>query len=289
MTKRVHIFTPNASGPPDHHQHLMAMYDGINLDPDVHVTFSHLQHGYTDCDIAVLFGVGKKMVPASFARGEVYREHHTIRGKDVIIIERGFIDRERYYGAAWNGLNGLADFVNQNSLNDRWNSLGVTIDPWRLPNPENHILLCGQVPWDASVQHIDYELWVQETYHKLVAIGKDLNRKVIFRPHPQVQNHDYGVPSSKRTWEEDLKNTHCVIAYNSTSAALAILGGVPIFAFHKGSMAWEVACHTLNHTNLVNPPKPARFQWACNLAYAQWTEDEMRKGLTWQHLKRKFK
>jgi len=282
---KVNIFTPNASGPPDHHLHLMAMYDGINQDPNVEVTFSHLEIGYHNCDVAVVFGVGKKRVPASFARGEIYRHHHTEQGKPIIVLERGFINREHYYGAAWNGLNGLADFCNKNSPPDRWVKLNVEIKPWRQSKPDDHILFCGQVPWDASVQHIDYELWVEETYHELVNIGIDIGREVVFRPHPQVKDHDYGVPSSKRTWEQDIAGAHCVVAYNSTSAALAILEGIPIFSFHKGSMAWDVSAHRLDKYVLKSGEKPDRRQWAFNLAYAQWTAEEMSKGLTWQHLK----
>jgi hypothetical protein len=49
-----------------------------------------------------------------------------------------------------------------------------------------------------------------------------------------------------------------------------------------GSMAWDVTEHDLSRIEF--PIKPDRDQWAANLAYTQWTMDEMARGWAWAHL-----
>ena len=276
---RVGVFTP--SQPDDHVEHLSAFAEGCSLDPETSVQLYDIDKGYVDCDIAVVFGVGKKRVPASWKRGHIVFEHHQWKKKPIVIIERGFIQREKYYGAAWNGLNGLADFCNTDSPSDRWDRLGITLRPYRDPNPSDYVLVCGQVPWDASVQHTDHPAWCREIIGE---IRKHTEREVRFRPHPLAKDFDYGVEASKNSWEVDISGAHAVVAYNSTSSALSIIEGLPIFAFDPGSMAYEVANH--NIADIENPLRPDRTAWAYNLAYCQWTAEEMNQGLTWEHLKR---
>jgi hypothetical protein len=84
--------------------------------------------------------------------------------------------------------------------------------------------------------------------------------------------------------EEDLKNAHCVVTWNSNSAVEAAIYGKPVFAFDEGSMVWEIANKSL--LDLDTPKYPDRKQWANNLAYCQWTLEEIRNGDAWRHLSR---
>lgn len=266
----VGVFTPRS--PLDHVHLLAAAADGIEgarLHP--------VEKGYVDCDTAVVFGVGKRAVPSSHNRGAVIYEHRFRERRPLIIIERGFVHRDRYYGIALNGLNGMGDFRNRNSPPDRWEELGVEIKPW-VDRPNGTILVCGQVPWDASVQHQDHVAWCRG----VVNFCKEHSpSEVVFRPHPDVADHDYGIEPSTRTFEEDVSGARCVVTFSSTASAMAVLEGVPIFTTDKGSVAWDVGTHDITPELLAEPPRPDRAQWAYNLAYAQWTEGEMREGLPW--------
>jgi hypothetical protein len=238
---------------------------------------------YEPSEIAVIFGVYKSKVPISFPRGEIFRQQRS-KNMDVIVLETGYINRgdgeQHHYAAGFNGLNGRADFRNLGMPDDRLKMLSVDVKPWRKDG--NHILLCGQVPWDASVDNVDYPSWLHFTAGQ---IKHRSNRPVIFRPHPQAKMSLAGCePSRKATLLEDLENCWAVVTFNSNSSVESIIEGVPAFTFDVGAMAKGVANHWLDQ--LESPQMPDRHQWLADLAYAQWTLDEMRSGAAWAHLSR---
>jgi len=284
---KIKIFIPT-DGPADHEQTLMAMADG-RKDETILVP---IEDGYSDCDIAVVFGVGKRAVEASHARGAIIYEHHFRAKKPVVIIERGFIKRDQYYGVALNGLNGIGDFFNDHSPSDRWELLGVELEA-RTPRAAHmrppHILVCGQVPWDASVQHTHHEKWCQETVRYCY---QNSDFPVVFRPHPSTAQHDYGLGgyTSTNSFDDDVANAHCVVTFNSTTSALAALKGVPIFTLDRGSMAYGLGLQNMTKDNLANPHLnlELREAWAHDIAYAQWTVEEMKTGIVWDRIFKKL-
>jgi hypothetical protein len=276
----VNVFIPE-NGPADHRPHLEAFAQGVEALGD-QVSLKYLEDGYRECDVAVVFGVPKFSVPVSFLRGQIIYEHRFRRRRPFLVMERGFIDRERYYGIAWNGLNGLGDFANQYAPSDRWAELNHEIKPWK--EGGSYYLLCGQVPWDASVQHTDHVGWCQWAYKTVESLGLPVK----FRPHPETVDYDYGLPTDKASWEDDLAGAKAVITFASTSSSLAVLDGIPVFTMDPGCMAWDVGNKRLTKEALESPDKPAREQWAYNLAYAQWTAEEMAQGLPWGRLRAKL-
>ena len=268
----VNVFVPTE--PADHVKYLHALAKGI---PGAKIL--PIENGYSPCDVAVVFGVGKRQVVSSHARGAIIYDHRFRARKPVVIIERGFVNRAEYYGVALDGLNGLGYFGNQDSPPDRWEKLKTEIKPWK--DGGDYALVCGQVPWDASVQHTDHMQWCVDTYNQIEALGCPAR----FRPHPDVRGKvDYGLPEHDTTFEEDCVRARCIVTFSSTAAALAVLEGIPIFALDPGSIAWPIATTELTKEFLEKPPMVTREQWAYNLAYAQWTAEEMESGQPWEQL-----
>lgn len=233
---------------------------------------------YEESDIAVIFGMFKKDVPISWARGIAFAKQRE-KNLPVVVLDSGYINRGDgpydYYSVGLNGLNGRAEFHNENSPRDRLDKLNLEVKPWK---DGKFIILCGQVPWDASVQNVNIMEWYDKA---LDAIANNTDKPVIFRPHPRAKMHcPKGLPRSNATFAEDCKRAHCFITYNSNSAVEAAIRGVPVFAFDKGSMAYPIANKDFGDLN--KPIKPEREQWLRNLAYAQWKPEEMREA--WQHL-----
>jgi hypothetical protein len=238
---------------------------------------------YQPSEVAVVMGVFKKAVPVSFPRGHVIAEQKR-RGLKVLVLESGYIFRgdgeNNYYALGWGGINGRADFRNQNSPEDRALKLGVKPRPWKTGSK---ILLCGQVPWDASVDFTDHIAWLNETANVLKMLSQ---RKVVFRPHPLAKlnpipgcEYSFGRPIG-----DDLEDCHAVVTFNSNSGVNAVLEGIPVFAFDMGSMVYSIANKTLSQ--IVNPLLQDRTQWLNDIAYAQWTPEEMRSGEAWEHISR---
>lgn len=257
---------------------LRSFYDGCPL-PDKHITDLD---NYEPSDVAVVFGTYKRQVPISFRRGNVVHNQKRL-GKTAVILETGYIFRgagpDHYYAAGLNGLNGRANFNNKNSPPDRYSELldkGLDVKPWR--EDGEHVLVCGQVPWDASVDHIDFMKWVSVTEDIL---RRATPRRLIYRPHPLADTSSFMEKSKNKHLADDLKNCWCVVTFNSNSAVEAAISGIPVVAMDEGSMALPIAN---NIGEISHPNMPDRTQWLSDIAYAQWTPAEMKEGKAWLQL-----
>lgn len=271
------------SGDPVHDRVLEAFYEGIEGEKELVKNWD-----YKPSKIAVVFGVRKSKVPKSWPRGEIFQRQRS-KNLDVIVLETGYINRgdgeNHHYAAGFNGLNGRADFRNQDMPDDRAIKLRksghLRVLNWL--NGGEYVVLCGQVPWDASVDNSDHQTWLQATLERLRSYTK---REVVFRPHPKALGvyKPLGCPISTGPLDEVLSRAHAVVTYNSNTGVEALLAGIPVFAGDHGSMCWSVANKSLISVDCPN--KPDRSQWVNDLAYTQWTLEEFRAGEAWRHLLR---
>jgi len=276
---RIGLFYP--SNNLEHLNTLQAFLKGLQLHNE-DVTALPIEQYTPTFDLAIIFGVYKRGVEAAKWRGRVI-DGQVDTGRDYLVLEKGYIKRDKYYAVGLNGLNGRADFNNLESSNDRYNKLNVDLKSYREYSHQKHIILAGQVPTDASVQNVDIFDWLAKSVPK---IKKRSNRKIIFRPHPLAINRTpyiLGTEYSTRPLNEDLENAHCVVTYNSNIAVDAIISGIPAFAFDTGSMALPVADHNIDHIESIVSNN--RTQWLNNLSYAQWNYEEMESGEAWEHIK----
>jgi len=270
---KIGIFHNATKSIPEHTDTVKAFGSVLN-----NVDYLNLEDGYSHCDIAITFGVPKTATKRGKLVETIFEEH---QGRNLV-IEKGYVKRNKYYSIGWDGLNGRADFMNSNSPSDRWEKLGVYLQP---KSQGKSILVCGQIPWDAAVQHVDYLEWCDSIVERL---QRTTERKIIFRPHPLQKKAVYiegVVRSTGNNIKQDLNRSFCSVAFNSNSGVESIIKGVPTFAFDEGSMVFDVANTDLKKINSPSfPEEEERKQWAHNLAYAQWTIDEMYQGLPQRHL-----
>lgn len=239
---------------------------GIDLD------YFHGECDPNKYDIAVMWG------------GRFVRERQQMidAGKDYLIMERGYFnDRFAWTSIGWNGLNGEADFNNHNMPWDRWNAIGAKLGLWK--DGGEYVLVTGQVPGDMSVQGMNLNRQYADIAEK---IRKHTDLPIVFKPHPlrPEMAGPEGCRVFRGSMDDALKRAALCVTINSNSAVDAVLAGVPTITLDKKSMAWDVTSHTIDGKNVKSPYKPQRYQWAANLAYTQWTLDEMREGLPWEHL-----
>ncbi len=213
-------------------------------------------------------------------------EHQEKHNRQCLIIDQGYVkDRIVYRSVGWDGLNGRADFCNSDSPSTRWQEWGMGLKPWQDIREDNVILLIGQKPRDAAVLYA--KNGINEWYEQSVSKIQNLtNRKIVFRPNPRVKvNPELGVEVSTNTLEEDLNRSHVVVTFNSNAGTDAVIAGIPVINTDEGSMVWDISSREIDQSSLDIPLRLNRKQWAWNLAYTQWTREEVTEGLTWDHLK----
>lgn len=269
---KIDAYLPNYNE--KHCQVLRALADGI---PGARV---RTLGAYVPCDIAIIFGAHKYAFSKTLPKKEILQKH---QGRRLLMVESAFVLRGDYYQIGWGGYAGNADFCNEGVPSDRWDAMGVPVQPWQKRN-KGPIVVCGQLGRDTQVQDTDHYKWCRDTVRKLQQMGET----VIFRPHPREKDPSvYRIPKSIHhtgKFAEVLKEAKCVVIYNSTSGVDALIAGVPVIASHPSAISYPIAQHELTDVKALKYPD--RTQFFAGLGYAQWTPAEMRAGLPWKHLNR---
>ena len=264
--------------------------------------------------VAVHFGYGPDSA-GDFLKGNrrKIRQHHEKHGGVCISFDGGIwtsmgnraTDWAKHYFRCglWSPMND-GNFLNQNSPGDRWAQIEKFLEtksrPWR--EKGEHILLCTQPidNWSMSRTKTDPYVWVDEVIEKL---KPHTNRKIKLRPHPNhaikcandmAKKHPQievtsvtkgGGPTAdyRFTFLEELQNCWAVVTHNSTAAVDAATYGIPVFLTSDLCLAWDVG--NADFSKIESPTTPDRTQWLNDLAYANWTIDEVKSGMVWKRFR----
>lgn len=221
-------------------------------------------------------------------------------GKPVLVIDSGYVRRGEYYAVGLGGINYEADFKNANSPADRFARLGVEIKPWR--EGGEYVLLCGQRAIDITLPCKPPQ-WA--------AVMRDVIRSVtdlpiLYRPYPsepKVYARIDGALPSRGSLEDDLAGAALLVTHTSNVVINALLDGIPCVTSGHGVAervvtiglkpepealfpAWARGKAVLIR-HVLDAPRhtlPDRVPFFNDLAYAQWTKDEMESGLPFRRL-----
>ncbi len=243
---------------------------------------------YEESKIAIVWGIYCKTKSDTRYRKLIYDNQYTKNNK-TLIIEVGFLKRDKYYSLGWNSIVNFGQYNNHNMSSDRWDKLNIEIKNNKINN-NGYILLCGQVPWDTQLQHINYKKWI---YDIVQEIKKYTSRQIVYRPHPKqspknnmaILNIPDTINSVKKNLYDDFKESFVVVSLNSNSLLEALIEGIPIFAFDKGSPIYDIANQDLS--NIENPKFPEddiKKQKLHDIAYMQWNKEELENGEALNHI-----
>lgn len=196
---------------------------------------------------------------------------------DLLVLERGFIQpRNNWVSLSWNGFNGRGIFPGAVDNGERFNKYFLHhLKPWKKAKGKNALLI-GQVPGDASLEGTDIIEWLEETTRTLI----DLRYNVFFRPHPEATiQAPKGTQLLGGNLQYAFSKVDCVVTFCSTTAVEAILAGIPSIIMSDCSVASQMG------SKLLDEPfrYPDRTQWCHDLAWRQWTLDELADGSAWRH------
>ena len=86
--------------------------------------------------------------------------------------------------------------------------------------------------------------------------------------------------------ESEILNSQVVLGYNTNALVEAVCLGKPVIALSNESMTWDISDSLENLESLnyqIN-----RTQWLYDMAYTQWTPEEIANGTAWEHLKQGY-
>jgi len=245
-----------------------------------------------DNDIGIIWSIPSDYKSDTLHRRRIHELQRENR-KPLLVVEKGFLHRDVYFSIGWNSIVGYGEYHNRNMPSDRFERLNIKTKPHHpgRNRKDGYILLCGQVPWDTQVQHLEsYRDWLMKTVEE---IRKVTNREIVYRPHPkQSPGNEMSITSlpgtaasSKAGLEDEFEECHAVVSFNSNSLVEALIAGIPFFGFDRGSMAFDLANQDLSRIETPGfPEEPVRMQKLYDIAYAQWNSDEIKSGEFWKHL-----
>lgn len=158
-----------------------------------------------------------------------------------------------------------------NSKGRRWAELHRTVRPWRRGR---HILVAlqSQLYFNLFVG-IHRNIWLDLTLRE---IRKHTDRLIITREKPGKKY--------LASLDDQLRNCHAVVTWNSTVAIRALEVGVPAFCLDPLN-SFKMVCPS-DLSLIEDPPRRARrvemFRW---LADNQWTDREIINGECWKAIR----
>jgi len=208
-------------------------------------------------------------------------QHYRDRNRPVVVIDVGMIQRNHTWKIMLDGDAALAGPGHDRERRDR---LGLTLAPWRTQG--RHIVMALQRP-DSNqwADQPDLDAWLADTLAKL---RRHSQRPVLVRPHPRFPIRTCGagvvLDTPKRIgatyddydFDRCLDDAWVTVNWNSTPGVISVLRGLPALVGHT-SLAAPVA--NLDWSMVENPSQPDREQWANDLAWTEWTLQEITAGI----------
>lgn len=211
-------------------------------------------------------------------------ETHKERGGKWIVLENGYIQTPvAQYAVGLNGFNGWGDHRNECSPPDRWDALQLEIKPWR--EGGEHIALFAQMGGhDYNLTMPSY--WPDDVAQRLALLTK---RPIVYRPKPSrpkymtKQHTNVSMPPFVDVpLSGYLDNAWAAVVYSSKTAVEALRCGIP--ALYDGPMSILRTIVPRGIEFIEDPPRPERWPFFCDLAYAQWSKEEISTGVPFQRL-----
>jgi len=265
---------------------------------------------YQKADVSVFLGSWKPDRARSWheTRTDLARNSKSFVCIETPLLGRKMFQKDSYHRVGINGFLNRAAYWGEDKdyADDRLKKLGYEYKGWKKPNElGDTIVVALQLAGDASLRGNDINEWCLDT---ITELRKHTDRPIEIRTHPGVSekgmsNHDdlmkhfifkYSTSIKDVTfvngkdiaWENQLKDAFAVIAYSSGLSIDAVANGVPVIACDEGNFAWQVAEKRIENINDMKLASEQQvYQWLANLAYMQWSPEEMLSGECWQHLK----
>lgn len=266
---------------PQHHRSLVictAMEEGLRRHGVDVVRKYESEYKGVEADVAVFYGLEGRLK-------KVFRDYSA--SAKAAYIDLGYWKRKErgnrfggYHKIVINDRHPTLYFQNRVHDDSRARSIGVEVESWR--DGGGHILIAGMGDKGAEAEGYEPEEWERRAI-KVMRVYT--NRNIVYRPKPswKMARPIAGVGYSPKTTElhHALRNCHAVVTHHSNVAMEALIAGIPAFCW-KG-VATPLSLQDLKF--IEKPLRPeGRDQWVNDIAWCQWSVDEMKTGFAWKCL-----
>lgn len=204
-------------------------------------------------------------------RREVLRQHNRYLYADI-----GYWNRESYWRLSANDWS-PDKFMRRGMPPDRFRALNVEVKP---EHSGKIVLVLGMSFKSARDHGLTYMAWERATCSSLIKLGAT----VVYRPKPkdfQARLIPGTINAPKCSLQELMANASMVVAHHSNGCVEAIAAGCAVHCKAGVARLCSVPLHQWHE-----PPRIFdRIQFLSDVAYTQWTLDEMRSGAAWLHMR----
>jgi hypothetical protein len=220
-------------------------------------------------------------------RGVIKKHHvdHCISiGRDFYYIDTGYVGNFPSLGnpggkKIWHRVvkNENQHCVIRNVPKDRWNAL-VKQDPrlewsgWK--NYNKKILLVLPNPKACRYYNLDYDTWVAETTEKIKTYS-NLPIEVRVKGARSYRNLEYSI------YDAFDSGVYATVAMNSIAALESVLYGIPAFVSVPCAASPLASTDLSQLSTLHRPSEDLIKKQSYNIAYGQFTQDEILNGTAW--------
>lgn len=260
-----------------------AMMQGIALVGDKPTLRASLSYIRPEGDVGLFYGLANNLAKAF---GD-----YPARKKTAVYVDMGYFGRKAggrfagFHKLAVNSRHPTAYFQNVRHSAERFESFGVELAPWREARPGAPILIAGMGPKGSRAEGYGTQGWEREV---LPSIRAATRRPIWYRAKPNWdQARDLpGAISVNRGAEliDQLQGAHALVAHHSNAAVEAVCAGIPVFVKEGVAVAMGESDFRLIETPRM-PSDEERRQWLADIAWTQWSIEEMAEGLAWRYLK----
>lgn len=215
------------------------------------------------------------------------------RGEPWIYWDKAYNrDWPTYWRVSYCGHQPTDYLMGLNYPGDRAAEQGWIAKPWRKPTSDGHVMFAG-----ASLKyHKFFDLGDPTEYAEDVVrqINARTGRRVIYRPKPSwgaaapVDGAEFSWTASKRIdhpISKDIAGAHVVVTHGSAAALDGLRAGVPAIVLGH-AVTRSISSTSLD--DLENPREASLEECQrlmANLAYCQFSLEEIRRGMAWKHLR----
>ncbi len=200
-----------------------------------------------------------------------------------VVFENGYVRTnskgERYYLAELDGFNGRGRHPVPEIGPARWETFHVKHSPWKRGG--KHVLVCGQMGGSYS-EYAMPNFWPDRV---LAELRRHTDRPIVYRPHPvrrrlpDMAHQGVVISDPSRPLSEDLEGAHACVVWTSNSATEALIAGIPVF--YEGPTLKLGSLARRGVSRIEAPAYPDREPALWELAWSQWTKDEIKTGMPW--------